>query len=71
MMELVKRKLRFVTMFDGECSRCGRKITISADSSRKAEDELRMHGWKHLQMVGWICWECKEAQEEDSDVSND
>ena len=41
---------------------CGKRLTITTDGSRKAEDLARDHGWQHREISGWICWECKEAE---------
>jgi hypothetical protein len=67
--ELVKRMGKFADEFDVTCGRCSKTLQMFTSSSRAAEDIARMHGWKHLEKAGWICWSC--IDEEDNDVSKD
>lgn len=56
---------RLPPSYEAICGICREhRVSITAADQPAAEIFLRLHGWRYLDGIGWVCWECLDDGEE-------
>lgn len=47
--------------YETRCGQCGEHtVSVQAATQPQAEEFLHLHGWRYVDGIGWICWECQD-----------